>query len=118
MPRCCLGDDPYRYPDNLPDRRRQGRPGGKPGCGSLPDVAKNWPVRHLVTNTGFGTGLDCAAQPGYRLPGLRQLLPGHPRGARAAEHPQPVGGPAPGPIPYPGAPPYGAPLYAPDGTPL
>jgi len=28
------------------------------------------------------------------------------------------GGPAPGPTPYPGAPPYGAKLYAPDGTPL
>jgi len=37
--------------------------------------------------------------------------------------PQPLsvhgeGPPAIGPVPYPGAPPYGAPLYGPDGTPL
>ena len=40
---------------------------------------KNFPVRQLITNTGWGTGVDCPAQPGYRLPRLRQLLPGHPR---------------------------------------
>ena len=38
MPACCCGNDPYRYPDNLPVVGGQGRPGGKPGCGSLPDV--------------------------------------------------------------------------------
>ena len=68
----------------------KGGPGGKPGCGSLPDVAKNFPVRQLVTNTGWGTGVDCAAQPRHRLPVLRQLPAGHPCGARTAEHPQPV----------------------------
>ncbi|HJT95232.1 MAG TPA: MCE family protein, partial [Mycobacterium sp.] len=53
-----FGDDPYRYPDNLPINAAKGGPGGKPGCGSLPDVAQNWPVRYLEVNTGWGTGLD------------------------------------------------------------
>src|ERR1700734_1635277 len=53
-----LGNDPYVYPDNLPIHAAKGGPGGKPGCGSLPDATKNFPVRQLVTNTGWGTGLD------------------------------------------------------------
>ncbi|MDQ2637666.1 MAG: MCE family protein, partial [Actinomycetota bacterium] len=48
-----LGDDPYRFPDNLPLVAAKGGPGGKPGCGSLPDASKNFPVRQLVTNTGW-----------------------------------------------------------------
>ena len=83
-----LGNDPYHYPDNLPVVGAKGGPGGKPGCGSLPDAAKNFPVRQLVTNTGWGTGLDMRPNPGIGIPGLGQLLPGHPRGARAAQHPQ------------------------------
>ena len=83
-----LGDDPYHYPDNLPVVGAKGGPGGKPSCGSLPDVAQNWPVRNLVTNTGFGTGVDWRPNPGIGFPGLCQLPAGHPRGARAAEHPQ------------------------------
>jgi phospholipid/cholesterol/gamma-HCH transport system substrate-binding protein len=112
-----LGDDPYRYPDNLPEIGAKGGPGGKPGCGSLPDVAQNWPVRYLVTNTGWGTGLDVRPNPGIGFPGYVDYLPV----TRGVPEPPTIrypGGPAPGPIPYPGAPPYGAPLYAPDGTPL
>jgi phospholipid/cholesterol/gamma-HCH transport system substrate-binding protein len=112
-----LGDDPYKYPDNLPITGAKGGPGGKPGCGSLPDVAQNWPVRYLVTNTGWGTGLDVRPNPGIGFPGYVDYLPV----TRAVPKPPSVryaGPPAPGPIPYPGAPPYGAPLYAPDGTPL
>ncbi|AGB26751.1 ABC-type transport system involved in resistance to organic solvents, periplasmic component (plasmid) [Mycobacterium sp. JS623] len=112
-----FGDDPYRYPDNLPVVAAKGGPGGKPGCGSLPDVAKNWPVRYLVANTGFGTGLDVRPNPGIGFPGWADYLPV----TRAVPEPPSIrypGGPAPGPIPYPGAPPYGAPQYGPDGTPL
>jgi phospholipid/cholesterol/gamma-HCH transport system substrate-binding protein len=112
-----LGDDPYRYPDNLPVVAAKGGPGGKPGCGSLPDVAQNWPVRYLVTNTGFGTGTDMRPNPGIGFPGYANYLPV----TRAVPEPPSIrypGGPAPGPIPYPGAPPYGAPQYGPDGTPL
>ena len=70
----------------------KGGPGGKPGCGSLPDVAKNFPVRQLVTNTGWGTGLDIRPNPGIghpcwanffpvtravpEPPSIRQCLPG------------------------------------------
>ena len=82
-----LGDDPYHYPDNLPVVGAKGGPGGKPGCGSLPFVDDNWPVRQLITNTGFGTGVDWRPNPGI---GLRELPAGDARGARAAEHPQPV----------------------------
>ncbi len=85
-----LGDDPYHYPDNLPVVGAKGGPGGKPSCGSLPDVAQNWPVRNLVTNTGFGTGMDWRPNPGIGFPGLGRLPAGHPRGARTAEHPQSV----------------------------
>lgn len=113
-----LGDDPYHYPDNLPVIGAKGGPGGKPGCGSLPDVAKNWPVRNLVTNTGFGTGVDWRPNPGIGFPAWANYLPT----TRAIPEPPSIrnlfGGPAPGPIPYPGAPAYGADLYAPDGTPL
>ncbi|MGV0697202.1 MCE family protein [Mycolicibacter sinensis] len=115
-----LGDEIYRYPDNLPITAAKGGPGGKPGCGSLPDVAKNFPVRHLVTNTGWGTGLDLRPNPGigqhcfadwFRVtravplpPAVRQCLPG----------------PAVGPQPELGfgTPPYGAPQYGPGGVPL
>ncbi|QLL09892.1 MCE family protein [Mycobacterium vicinigordonae] len=112
-----FGDDPYRYPDNLPIVAAKGGPGGRPGCGSLPDVSKNFPVRYEVTNTGWGTGLDMRPNPGIGHPWWINLLPV----TRATPEPPSVHGarpPAIGPVPYPGAPPYGAPLYAPDGTPL
>jgi phospholipid/cholesterol/gamma-HCH transport system substrate-binding protein len=111
-----LGDDPYRYPDNLPINGAKGGPGGKPGCGSLPDVAKNWPVRTLITNTGYGTGLDNRPNPGIGFPGWVNFFPV----TRAVPELPSIryqGGPAPGPTPA-GAPPYGAPQYGPDGTPL
>ncbi|AMO62991.1 virulence factor Mce family protein [Mycolicibacterium phlei] len=113
-----LGDDPYRYPDHLPIVGAKGGPGGKPGCGSLPVVADNWPVRNLVTNTGFGRGIDWRPNPGIGFPGYMNYLPT----TRAVPEPPSIrnlfGGPAIGPVPYPGAPAYGADLYADDGTPL
>ncbi len=113
-----FGDDPYHYPQHLPIVGAKGGPGGKPGCGSLPDVSKNWPVRNLVTNTGFGTGLDWRPNPGIAFPTYADYFPV----TRAVPEPPSIrnnfGGPAIGPIPYPGAPAYGAQLYAPDGTPL
>ncbi len=70
-----LGDDPYHYPNNLPIIGAKGGPGGKPSCGSLPDVAQNWPVRNLVTNTGFGTGIDWRPNPGIGFPAWANYLP-------------------------------------------
>jgi phospholipid/cholesterol/gamma-HCH transport system substrate-binding protein len=113
-----FGDDSYRYPDNLPKTNATGGPGGKPSCGSLPDVSQNFPVKYLVTDTGFGTGLDVRPNPGIGFPGIANYFPV----TKAIPEPPRIrypGGPAPGPLPaYPGAPPYGAPLFAPDGTPL
>jgi phospholipid/cholesterol/gamma-HCH transport system substrate-binding protein len=112
-----FGDDPYRYPDNLPIVAAKGGPGGKPGCGSLPEVAKNYPVRALVTNTGWGTGLDIRPNPGIGHPWWVDYFPT----TRGLPEPPAIHGnrpPAIGPVPYPGAPPYGAPLYGADGTPL
>jgi phospholipid/cholesterol/gamma-HCH transport system substrate-binding protein len=114
-----LGKDIYNYPDNLPIVAAKGGPGGQPSCGSLPDVSKNMPVRYLVTDTGWGTGMDLrpnlgiAAQTCYadflpvtravpEPPSIRQCLPG----------------PAVGPVTAPGMPPYGAALYGPGGVPL
>jgi phospholipid/cholesterol/gamma-HCH transport system substrate-binding protein len=113
-----LGNDLYQYPDNLPVVAAKGGPGGKPSCGSLPDASKNFPVRQLITNTGWGTGTDIRVNPGIGHPCYVDYLP-----VTRAVPQQPsirkcLPGPAPGPIPYPGAPPYGAALYGPGGTPL
>ncbi|TDK99694.1 MCE family protein [Mycobacterium paragordonae] len=112
-----FGADQYRYPQNLPIVGARGGPGGKPGCGSLPDVAANWPLRQLITDTGWGTGLDIRPNPGIAFPAYADYLP-ITRGVPEPPSIRYPGGPAPGPIPYPGAPPYGAAQYAPDGTPL
>lgn len=114
-----FGDDLYRYPENLPIVAAKGGPGGKPGCGSLPDVAKNFPVRQLITNTGWGTGLDWRPNPGIGQTCSADYFPV----TRAIPEAPHVGeclpGPAPGPPPpYPGGPPYGAPWYGADGQPL
>jgi phospholipid/cholesterol/gamma-HCH transport system substrate-binding protein len=112
-----FGDDPYKFPDNLPIVGARGGPGGKPGCGSLPDVRKQYPVRYVVTNTGWGTGLDLRPNPGIGHPFYTDYFPV----TRGIPEPPTLQGQspeAPGPIPYPGAPPYGGPMYAPDGTPL
>ena len=112
-----FGDDPYRYPDNLPIVNAKGGPGGKPSCGSLPDVSKNFPVKYLVTDTGFGTGLDIRPNPGTGFPGIANYFPV----TKANPEPPRIrypGGPAPGPpSPYPGGPPYGAPEYGPEPAP-
>lgn len=112
-----LGDDAYRYPDNLPVVGAKGGPGGRPSCGSLPDVGKNFPLRYLVTDTGWGTGLDQRPNPGIGFPGYADYLPTT-RGTPRPPSLRNPGGPAPGPDPGPGGPPYGAPMYAPDGSPL
>jgi phospholipid/cholesterol/gamma-HCH transport system substrate-binding protein len=112
-----FGDDAYRYPDNLPVMDIKGGPGGTPSCGSLPDVEKNFPVRYLVTNSGFGNGMDVRPNPGIGYPGYALYSPVT-RGTPLPPTLKDEGGPAPGPTPYPGAPPYGGKLYAPDGTPL
>ncbi|MDA4105760.1 MCE family protein [Mycolicibacterium holsaticum] len=99
-----LGDNPYRYPDHLPIVAAKGGPGGRPGCGSLPDASKNFPVRQLVTNTGWGTGQDIRSNPGIGHPWWVNYFPV----TRAV--PQPPGmdpqrpPPASGPIPPPEAP--------------
>jgi phospholipid/cholesterol/gamma-HCH transport system substrate-binding protein len=113
------GNDPYVYPDNLPIVAAKGGPGGKPGCGSLPDASKNFPVRELVTDTGWGTGLDIRPNPGLGHPCWAQWF----QVTRAVPQPPSVRpcipGPAVGPEPYGnGAPPYNATLYGPGGVPL
>ncbi len=113
-----LGNDPYGYPENLPITAAKGGPGGKPGCGSLPDATKNFPVRQVITNTGWGTGLDIRPNPGIGNPCWADFLPVTRANPQPPSIRQCLPGPAPGPIPYPGAPPYGAPLYGPGGTPL
>ena len=96
----------------------KGGPGGKPGCGSLPDVSKNWPVRSTGHQHRLGhRSWTCGPTPASASRGYADYFPV----TRGVPEPPSIrypGGPAPGPIPYPGAPPYGAPQYAPDGTPL
>ncbi|OBG32805.1 MCE-family protein MCE3A [Mycobacterium alsense] len=111
-----LGNDPYAYPDNLPRVAAKGGPGGRPGCGSLPDATKNFPVRELITDTGWGTGLDIRPNPGIGHPCWVDYLPV----TRALPQPPSVRQCIPGPAvgPSPGGPPYGAAQYAPGGVPL
>ena len=115
--RCCSVTTRTTIPDNLPVVGAKGGPGGKPGCGSLPDVAKNWPVRHLVTNTGFGTGMDCVPTPASAFPAWANYLPSPARCPnrrasatcrRSCAGADPVSGGAA----------LRRALYAPDGTPL
>jgi phospholipid/cholesterol/gamma-HCH transport system substrate-binding protein len=103
-----LGDDAYKYPVNLPVVAAKGGPGGKPGCGSLPDASENYPVRQLISDTGWGTGLDIRPNPGIGHPWYADYLPVT-RGAPQPPSIRGEGPPAIGPVPYPGAPPYGAP---------
>lgn len=104
-----LGNDPYVYPDNLPIVAAKGGPGGKPGCGSLPNASKNFPVRALVVNTGFGTGMDIRNNPGLGHPCWNNFLPvtrglPEPPSARCVGPPSPgLAVPAPGPLPLPPA---------------
>jgi phospholipid/cholesterol/gamma-HCH transport system substrate-binding protein len=70
-----FGNDPYIYPDNLPIVAAKGGPGGKPGCGSLPDPTKNFPVRQLITNTGWGTGVDVRPNLGLGHPCYGNWVP-------------------------------------------
>ncbi|GBG39069.1 MCE-family protein MCE3A [Mycobacterium montefiorense] len=111
-----LGNDPYAFPDNLPLVAARGGPGGKPGCGSLPDATKNFPVRELVTNTGWGTGLDIRPNVGLGHPCWADYFPV----TRAQPKPPSIRQCIPGPAigPNPGGPPYGAALYGPGGVPL
>ncbi|CAJ1496046.1 MCE family protein [[Mycobacterium] burgundiense] len=113
-----LAQDPYRYPDHLPVIGAKGGPDGKPGCGALPRPDLNMPVRYLVTNTGYGTGLDIRPNPGIAHPWLVNFFP---TTKGVPEPPRIYGGGRPaaiGPVPYPNAPPYGASLFGPDGAPL
>lgn len=112
------GNDPYVFPDNLPIVAAKGGPGGKPGCGSLPDATKNFPVRQLVTNTGWGTGVDIRPNPGIGRPCFADYFPMTRAIPEAPSIRQCLPGPAVGPQPYPGSPPYGAALYGPGGQPL
>lgn len=112
-----FGDDAYRYPDNLPVIGGKGGYGGAPSCGSLPDVSKNWPVKYVITDSGYGGGVDIRPNPGIGFPGWALYSPVT-RGTPLPPTLKDQGPAAPGPVPYPGAPPYGAKRYTPDGKPL
>ena len=94
-----FGNDPYQYPQNLPIIAAKGGPGGRPGCGSLPDATQNFPVRQLIANTGWGPGLDVRPNPGIGHPCWANYLPV----TRAVPEPPSIRaclpGPAPGPTP-------------------
>src|SRR6202008_3207455 len=128
-----LGNDPSLYPDNLPIAEAKGGPGGKPGCGSLPDATKNFPVRELVTNTGWGTGTDIRPNWGIGRPcygsyfGATHPWPeppqarlDEPASATSRRFRGCIPGTAVGPQPTLGlaTPPYGAQLSGPGGGPL
>jgi phospholipid/cholesterol/gamma-HCH transport system substrate-binding protein len=105
-----LGNDPYTYPDNLPIVAAKGGPGGKPSCGSLPDPTKQFPVRQLVTNTGWGTGMDVRDNVGLGHPCYANWFPV----TRAVPEPPSIrcqGPPSPGLV-VPAGGPFGPPMNA------
>jgi phospholipid/cholesterol/gamma-HCH transport system substrate-binding protein len=115
-----LGNDPYAYPYHLPKVAAKGGPGGSPSCGSLPDVAKNFPVRYLVTDTGWGTGIDVRPNIGLGHPCYANYFPvtravPEPPSIRCQGPPSPgLVTPAPGALPLPpSAPPPAAPAAGP-----
>ncbi|MEH3130367.1 MAG: MCE family protein [Mycolicibacterium neoaurum] len=117
------GDDAYRFPQNLPKTNATGGPGGKPSCGSLPDVSQNFPVKALVTDTGWGAlPNEIRTNPGIGFPGWANYLPV----TRAVPEPPSIrypGGPAPGPGPFGApAPPFPLPpapvTFPPPGPPV
>ena len=61
-----LGNDPYVYPDNLPIVAAKGGPGGKPGCGSLPDAYEELPGAPARHQHRLGNRARYAAQPRHR----------------------------------------------------
>jgi phospholipid/cholesterol/gamma-HCH transport system substrate-binding protein len=104
------GNDPYVYPDNLPIVAAKGGPGGKPGCGSLPNPTKMFPVRQLVTNTGWGTGMDIRDNLGLGHPCYANWFPAT-RAVPEAPSVRCQGLPSPGlVVPPPG--PFGYPMNA------
>ena len=72
------------------DHRRQGRSGWKAGLRLAADRGRQLAGAPAGHQHRLGHRRRHPAQPGHRLPGLRRLLPGDPRRAGAAEHPQPV----------------------------
>ncbi len=71
-----FGDDVYRYPENLPKVNATGGPGGKPSCGSLPIAPNNFPVKQLITDTGWGTRPnEIRMHPGFGHPFYVDYLP-------------------------------------------
>ncbi|QNJ93398.1 MCE family protein [Mycolicibacterium fluoranthenivorans] len=111
-----LGKDPYKYPDNLPIVAAKGGPGGKPSCGSLPDASKNSPVRSLVTNTGWGTGIDQRPNIGLAHPCFANYFPVT-RAAPESPTYRCVGPPSPGLV-LPPAPPSAMAAPVPPSPPL
>lgn len=72
------GDNRYEYPKHLPKVAAKGGPGGKPGCGSLPDPSKAFPVKQLVTDTGWGANEgDIATKPKVGNPAFIDFLFGN-----------------------------------------
>ncbi|MGH3675764.1 MAG: MCE family protein [Mycobacterium sp.] len=116
-----LGNDPYSYPEHLPIIAAKGGPGGKPGCGSLPDASKNFPVRQLVTNTGWGGGVDIRQNIGLGHPCWVNFFPvtrvvPESQSVRCEGPPSPgLVPPTPGPLSLPPGPP--PPPPAPHGPP-
>jgi len=96
-----LGDDPYRYPDNLPVVAAKAARRQTVAADHFLTSARTgqWV---LVANTGFGTGVDMRPNPGIGFPGTSTTCPSH---AQSRAPSFAIRCPAPGPIPYPGAPP-------------
>jgi len=96
-------------------RGAKGGPGWQAG---LWFVARRLPETAVRSSSRTPVRTGAMAANRHRVPGPTQLAAGARAVPEPPRHPKPVRRAAPGPIPYPGGPAYGAPMYAPDGTPL
>lgn len=62
------GKNPYVFPDNLPINAAKGGAGRTTGLRLAARRRQELPVRQLITNTGWGTGLDIRPNPGIGSP--------------------------------------------------
>ena len=109
-----FGDDPYRYPGQPADRRRQGRTRRQARLRVAARRRQELPGALTGHQHRLGHRAGRPAQPRDRAPRSGPTtFPVTRADARAAEHPLPRRARRPARFPYPGAPPYGAPLYAP-----
>ena len=81
-----LGADQYRYPREPARHRREGRPRRQTGLRIAARCRRELASAPTDHEYRLGNRTRHPSQSGYRIPWIRQLLPGHKAGTRASQH--------------------------------